>query len=685
MHEASGTLSLWQDKAIGSGAKDPKVGDSAEAGAWVKIDSSTVFGSFALKLISVNSSQQEILLAQNNSLSSSSPKNQWVYIKTPVATIPTGTVKIRIRLESSVYGDMFVDFVQAGVAGSINGNPEKYAIGEFHPWYGNAENDWYNWKFIQYEDKTEYVIHDPNIVENGLRNIASAYYPIIGAYDSADSNVIAYQVNLAKDMLIDCLLVNYYGDPSINTYGENGKKNQRYSDYYNIFDSLLAEAEAEGLKICVLFEPKIHFDGTVYYASPNNKREDRIQGIVEDIRSVCSAWGTRKGYLHYNSKPVIAIFGMTYYDLTATEWQQINNDVETGAPAYSIYLIGDVVLGGKDLSTYYPVFGGMMNWDFRAVHLANYFNISGQINPNPAYIKNYNPTEITVLDYSIYMNNKAQQWASQNPGDRHSISIVWPGFDDSGVLGWTYNKDGDNTYKTPFWNGMFYTKTQQGAISSGSNWVIIATINDWNEGTQIEPSLENSYLYCIKTQNFLEDFKGVPEKEDDLMEKTTNNYLMTKETEVPMDLLPGWHMISLPVMPNPDKATLNDLFPKDVIMYKFQKKMGYVRVARDEKLDVGMGYWILSNILQPHFIRGSAIRKYTIPVENGWYMIGGCTSPAYKTVKNGKYDVIYCLNKEKGYIRIPNTELLERGKGYWILFSDTTVGAEFRASILPSQ
>jgi hypothetical protein len=140
----------------------------------------------------------------------------------------------------------------------------------------------------------------------------------------------------------------------------------------------------------------------------------------------------------------------------------------------------------------------------------------------------------------------------------------------------------------------------------------------------------------------------------------------------------GWSMISLPV-DVPDKR-LNKLFPDAVVVYGYEKGTGYVRVQPDEDLEVGRGYWILLDKPRPYITEGTEITEYTMPVANGWYMIGGCSSPAQKMVTSGKIDVIYGYTQGKGYTRLPGPGTLQRGKGYWILFSNTSEEAEFKAS-----
>jgi hypothetical protein len=158
----------------------------------------------------------------------------------------------------------------------------------------------------------------------------------------------------------------------------------------------------------------------------------------------------------------------------------------------------------------------------------------------------------------------------------------------------------------------------------------------------------------------------------------TVKYRKVDEVEVTMGLPAGWSMISLPV--RPEVATITALFPGAVVVYKYEKGAGYAQVAEGENLEVGTGYWILLDNPQSFVIKGTEITEYTTPVENGWYMIGGCSMPAQKMVTNGRIDVIYGYAQGIGYTRLLGSELLKPGKGYWILFSNTSEGAEFTAS-----
>ncbi|MGA1864330.1 MAG: thrombospondin type 3 repeat-containing protein [bacterium] len=155
-----------------------------------------------------------------------------------------------------------------------------------------------------------------------------------------------------------------------------------------------------------------------------------------------------------------------------------------------------------------------------------------------------------------------------------------------------------------------------------------------------------------------------------------------KYTDISFDLdLPGgWSMISLPVLPhNPD---VSSLFHNAVVVYGYQKGVGYKRVEAAESLEYGKGYWILLNDAQRYTLSGKPIQSYTLPLsEDGWKMIGGCTYPAKPSSNKCTIRVIYKYVPEFGYKRIMESENLLPGAGYWILFINTIDQAELRVEI----
>jgi hypothetical protein len=163
----------------------------------------------------------------------------------------------------------------------------------------------------------------------------------------------------------------------------------------------------------------------------------------------------------------------------------------------------------------------------------------------------------------------------------------------------------------------------------------------------------------------------------------TVKYGEPEEVEVKMDLPADWSMISLPVVPQ--DACLASLFPEAVVVYKYQKGTGYVPVQAEEKLEGGMGYWILLDEPKEYVLMGTKITQYTIPVSDQWYLIGGCTDPAQRTLTEGNIKAVHGYAQDGGYTTLRASDPLEQGKGYWILFSNTSEGSKFTAGTLVSE
>lgn len=130
-------------------------------------------------------------------------------------------------------------------------------------------------------------------------------------------------------------------------------------------------------------------------------------------------------------------------------------------------------------------------------------------------------------------------------------------------------------------------------------------------------------------------------------------------------------MISLPVDPVDNK--LSALFPDAVAFYDYVDGTGYVRVNSGDSLEVGKGYWILSNKAKTYTITGLPIIYYSLSVNrNGWLMIGGCISTAQASVTNGIIGGIYGYERGIGYKLVHNSANLITGQGYWILLKGIT-------------
>lgn len=146
------------------------------------------------------------------------------------------------------------------------------------------------------------------------------------------------------------------------------------------------------------------------------------------------------------------------------------------------------------------------------------------------------------------------------------------------------------------------------------------------------------------------------------------NLFITNQMFFEMELPPGWSMISLPVAPS--SLPVSSLFPGAVVIYGYKKGFGYQRVTAEENLEIGKGYWILLDMTKTLNIPGEKIEEYNLPVQDGWNMIGGCTSDVEAFVDKGEIKVIYDYVQGIGYQQLFESGPLQPGRGYWINLSE---------------
>jgi glycoprotein endo-alpha-1,2-mannosidase len=373
---------------------------------------------------------------------------------------------------------------------------ERTVFIEMQPWYGNPvdgpSDGWYHWGLNG---------HDPAdgafLSANGKRDVAARYYPLIGAYDSRDAGVIAWQIEICKAMLVDCIMIDWYGDGRSPDSAE-------FRHYGEVTDRIIRQAESARMKAVLLYETQVQKD------SPAVAR-----AVLADLESIIgnTAWTNSPAYLHRNGIPVICVFGAGR--LRHYEWASVKKAI--GARACLV----------ADCQPYRyenpyrdnTAFDGCFEWDLY----------------NDRLKSSANPDLAAVRSWANGLNDDCGWWAGRGEG-RFAISIIWPGFDDTAVNGWGGGPRVTNffTNDRPGDNGSFYGATMEAALNSAwsNDWVLVATLNDWNESTAVEPSREKGYAYAIQTKRFAESFKGVPDNRkhpDSIIRTITESHGFTCE------------------------------------------------------------------------------------------------------------------------------------------------------------
>ena len=412
-----------------------------------------------------------------------SEKDKWIFLKTEYTGMAYEDVdieKIRISIKAEG-GDVYADLVEAGDYQAINGHLPKMAMIAYQPWYESEENGWGNWQY------TAASVHGgensyPSQIVDGYRKIASVDYPLIGVYDSSDEEVINYHVKFIKAMNIDVIQVNYYANLNLAML--------------DTFEKLVDACEREDMKISILYEPKIHLNGWIHH----DTRDEAILAIEQDIKDFLDKYRDSKALLQYDGVPVIEIFGVN--QLRNVEWMQIKSNL--ARDGYLFYLMGDVV-GPGDMSSML----GMFQWSLYQDDL-----MSAGISEIEAY---------SAQNNSIVLN-----W-SQGNYRRVPIGLVYPGFDDSKVLGW----DLGTARKIEKTGAEFYNAAWDGfeTFQDEFGWILIATFNDWNEGTVIEPKINDDYELAIITQERVAEFKGIDGYNASRLYEITDEYMKNRKNK----------------------------------------------------------------------------------------------------------------------------------------------------------
>ncbi len=277
--------------------------------------------------------------------------------------------------------------------------------------------------------------HDPETQDGtGRRDIASVQYPLIGPYDSSDRKVIQYHLRTAKAAGITAFLCIWYGPHS-------GTDQQ--------IPTLLDEAQKLGMRIAICYEEKLNFPA---YRTPAS-RADVVASTVADLSYIVQHYGAHPAYLKRNGLPFIYQFngwgqgplGPRY--LTPQEWSQV-----------FAALPGQFVYGRQNLDpAFHPPIGAAYLW----------------FSANPERMQSFARQAAAMVS-----NHQLQFW----------MSMVSPGFDDTGVWGW-----GNKPRVTPRHDLDTLKLTFDSAFGGDPELIQIVTWNDFNEDTVVEPTREEGF------------------------------------------------------------------------------------------------------------------------------------------------------------------------------------------------
>ncbi len=261
--------------------------------------------------------------------------------------------------------------------------------------------------------------------------VASHYRPLLGAYDSADPDVLEAHTLWMKLAGFDGVLADWYGV----------RDDFDYPMIHRRTEALFQAAAKAGLKIGVVYEDQSLGNAVRHGRLP----ADRVSEAAREVgRFLRTRWFQRPEWWRIGGKPVVLVFGPQFLD--AGGWAAFRQ--ETGP----ICLL--------TLHQRQPYAEGGFDWPV--------------------------PTEGFAF---------TRRFGERSAGWPVRVACAFPRFRD-----W-YEEGGQKGYPDlPDDSGRTYRETLEAALALKPVAVQVATWNDWQEGTQIEPSVELGYRDLAATQ-----------------------------------------------------------------------------------------------------------------------------------------------------------------------------------------
>ena len=235
----------------------------------------------------------------------------------------------------------------------------------------------------------------------------------------------------------------------VDWWGDAGGKEISDVNMKAIMD--LNEKEKLGMRFCILF------DGLW-----TEKQPPPLDTTVARIEYAIKKFGKRPSYFRVGDSPAIFTYATQVYP--ASTWSEIIGRVRRDG--YSALFFSDAFS-----DEYAEVFDGLQT-----------YSPPGLFEPNQDFGKAY--------------KNAAQLAVSR--GEPYGFNVI-PGYDDTKVR--------QPGRILPREDGATYEKLWKAVLSSGCQWALITSWNEWHEGTEIEPSIELGDRYLEMTKTFSKIFK----------------------------------------------------------------------------------------------------------------------------------------------------------------------------------
>ena len=337
----------------------------------------------------------------------------------------------------------------------------------YYTWFGNkaVSGKWYNWEW-----KDSEVAHDPGrLLDGGMPDVASVYHPLIGAYDSSREDVLRWHCGLARNALIDAFTVDWYGPEDEPSLSPTDREVIRDPAVDRNFRVLLKAAEQVRFPVSVCYEEKILTNARVL---PDEA--EAVRTGKHHLEYIAGHYFPSPAYWKIDGRPVFVVWGN--HSLSASGWSEVLSAVRKWDPLI--------------LFSYH--------WPQQPTLLES----RGLID---AFFPWMNIKDLDGQNRDLEEFYRFAREGVAAGRNRLSCGGVWPSFNDSGVRGW-----GGGSRVIPDPQDRLYDLTWEACREARPDLVSLATWNDWNEGSVIEPGLEFGFRRLERTRAAIQSFQGLP-------------------------------------------------------------------------------------------------------------------------------------------------------------------------------
>lgn len=278
-----------------------------------------------------------------------------------------------------------------------------------------------------------------NVNSDGRREIASHFYPLAEPYDSSDPVVLDYHALLMKYSGIEGVLVDWYGS-------RNGAEST---------EALFAAMARAGLELAIVYEDRNNLDGA-------SSESQKIKWGQDDMVYLYNNFFKKDNYTKIDGKPLLMCFGPI----------EISTENFKRAPTMWSEIFSPLTVR-KMTPCFLALYGASKN-----ANDSRNKNAMGEF------------TWVNANNFAFIDDLKSKF--------THYMGSAYPGFKD-------YYKEGgwgDNITPVDYRDGQEFRDQLAVADLKKIPMIQLVTWNDFGEGTQIEPTIEDRFKYLEIVQNF---------------------------------------------------------------------------------------------------------------------------------------------------------------------------------------